>query len=88
MEDDIERTISRIGMGNQVQQQYTSYMEDGGELKYISHDWLPKTYASLDEFRSGGNLKADYIPPTERGLQTYALGGDIQTHWWWGSCYC
>lgn len=85
MEDDIERTISRIGMGNQIQQQYTSYMEDGGELKYISHDWLPKTYASLDEFRSGGNLKADYIPPTERGLQTYALGGDIQTHWGGGA---
>lgn len=56
-------------------------LEAGGELKYISNDWLPKTYASLDEYRSGGSLKADYIAPTERALQTYALGGDIQTHW-------
>ena len=80
-QEHFDRNMQRIGMGNQIQQQYTSYMEDGGELKYISNDWLPKTYTSLDEYRSGGNLKDDYIAPTERALQTYALGGDIQTHW-------
>ena len=80
-QEHFDKNIQRIGMGNQIQQQYTSYMEDGGELKYISHDWLPETFTSLDNYRSGGNLKANYIPPREEGMKPYAMGGDIQTHW-------
>ena len=80
-QEHFNKNMQRIGMADGVQQQYSSYMEDGGELKYVSNDWLPKSHASLDEYRSGGNLKADYTAPTERALQPYALGGDIQTHW-------
>lgn len=72
-------------------QMFGSYMEDGG---YVSNDWNPQViakfgeldeqdfarFAHKDEFRAGGHLKK-YTAPSERAMQTFAMGGELQTHW-------
>ena len=84
-----------------IQGQNVSYMEDGG---YVSHDWQPQVIATFGEhkisdllrpphdadmLRAGGHLRS-YTPPSERAMQTYddggeiqsyGLGGELQTHW-------
>jgi hypothetical protein len=37
-------------------------------------------FAKKDQFRAGGHLKA-YREPSERAMQTYDMGGELQTHW-------
>ena len=72
-------------------QMFGSYMEDGG---YVSNDWTPQViakfgdldeqdfarFAHKDQFRAGGHLKS-YTPPSERAMQTFAMGGELETHW-------
>jgi hypothetical protein len=74
-----------------IHNQFNSVMEDGG---WVSNDWNPQViakfgdlddqdyaqFAHKDEFRAGGHLKA-YREPSERAMQTYAMGGELQTHW-------
>lgn len=76
-----------------IQAQNASYMEDGG---YVSNDWNPQVIAKfgdhspedvydfahegMESFRAGGHLKA-YTPPSERAMETYAMGGELKTHW-------
>jgi len=36
---------------------------------------------SLLELRSGGHMKGSYVQPSERALDTYALGGQLKTTW-------
>lgn len=77
--------------GQGLQQQYSSYMEDGG---YVSNDWTPQVIAKFGEYdvedllqpphdadmlRAGGNLRS-YTAPSERAMQTYAMGGELQVH--------
>lgn len=88
-----------------IQGQNVSYMEDGG---YVSHDWQPQVIATFGEhkmsdllrpphdadmLRAGGHLQS-YTPPSERAMQTYddggeiqsyGLGGELQTHWGGGA---
>jgi len=80
-----------------LQNQYSSVMEDGGGLKYLSHDWQPQVITKFGDYdlkdllappkdadmlRSGGHLKDySYTEPSKRALQTYAMGGELQTHW-------
>ena len=88
------RNITAMALGNAakgIQSNYNVNMEDGG---YVSHDWQPQVIASFgdhtaqdyaefahkDQFRAGGNLKS-YTPPSEEAMQTYAMGGELQTHW-------
>jgi len=68
--------------------------EDGG---WVSNDWQPQVIAKfgdhtaqdyynaghegMDSLRSGGHLTGDYTPPSERAMQTYALGGELKTLW-------
>ena len=61
---------------------------------WVSNDWNPQVitmfgdhddqdfadYAQKDQFRAGGHLKA-YREPSERAMQTYAMGGELKTHW-------
>ena len=70
---------------------YSSHMEDGG---YISNDWTPQVitqfggldqqdfydyaHEGMDSLRSGGHLKGEYTPVSERGLKTYDLGGRLE----------
>ena len=74
-----------------VHSQYGSYMKNGG---YMNPEYNPQVitmfgdvddqdfadFAHKDEFRAGGHLKA-YREPSERAMQTYAMGGELQTHW-------
>jgi len=65
--------------------------EDGG---YMNPEYNPQVitmfgdhnaqdfadYAHKDQYRAGGHLKS-YTPPSERAMETYAMGGQLQTHW-------
>jgi hypothetical protein len=72
------------GMQNIQQNQYGSFMKDGGGLKYLSHDWQPQVIAKFGEYdlkdllappkdadmlRAGGHLKA-YTAPSEEAMST------------------
>jgi hypothetical protein len=78
-------------MGNYIPQQFGNVMEDGG---WVSNDWQPQTITKFGEYdvkdllqppadadmlRAGGNLKS-YTPPSERAMQTYAMGGELQVY--------
>jgi hypothetical protein len=83
-----------FGTGVQgLQAQNASVMEDGG---YVSNDWTPQVIAKfgdhspedvydfahegMDSLRAGGHLRA-YRDPSERAMQTFAMGGELKTHW-------
>jgi len=80
------------GMQNIQQNQFGAFMEDGG---WVSNDWQPQTITkfgeydvkdllkddpTMDTLRSGGHLK-NYAAPSEEAMQTYDMGGELQTHW-------
>lgn len=74
-----------------VQGQYSSNVRNGG---YVNPEYNPQVitmfgdvddedfadFAHKHEFRAGGHLKA-YREPSERAMQTYAMGGELETHW-------
>lgn len=72
-----------------LQQQYSGFMEDGGQItnpqlitkfgEYSVKDLLVPPH-DADMLRAGGNLRS-YTPVSERGLSTMEEGGDLQTHW-------
>lgn len=94
-QDESNRNIGSIvgqQFGQGVQQQFGSYLEDGG---YVSNDWTPQVIAKFGEYdlkdllapdetmntlRSGGNLRGGYTAPRPSGLQTMAMGGDLQVY--------
>jgi len=63
--------------------------EDGG---YMNPNYNPQLITMFGDhtaedfadyahkYRAGGHLKS-YTPPSERALETYAMGGQLQTHW-------
>jgi len=63
--------------------------EDGG---YMNPEYNPQVITMFGDhdsedfadyahkYRAGGHLKS-YTPPSERALETYAMGGQLQTHW-------
>ena len=76
----------------QIQNQNAGFMEDGG---WVSNDWQPQVIASFGEhklkdllkppydadmLRAGGHLK-EYTPPSARAMETFQMGGELQTHW-------
>jgi len=89
-----DQNINRIigqQFGQGLQNQYSSYMEDGG---YVSNDWTPQVITTFGEhklkdllrpphdadmLRAGGNLRS-YTAPSERAMQTYAMGGELQVY--------
>lgn len=92
-----QSTMGNIAMGKNVQGlqqgQYSGYMEDGG---WMSHDWNPQVIAKfgdhtaedyyhaghegMNSLRAGGHL-TNYTPPSERAMETYAMGGELKTLW-------
>jgi len=87
--------LGSAAMQQSLQGQFSGYMEHGGELKYLSREWQPQVITKFGEYdmkdllkapkdadmlRAGGHLKS-YTPPSERAMQTYAMGGELQTHW-------
>jgi hypothetical protein len=98
--------MANANMAKGIQAQNQSYMKDGG---WVSHDWQPQVIASfggldeqevydyahegMDTLRAGGHLR-DYTPPSDRAMETYedggeiqsyGLGGELQTHWGGGA---
>ena len=86
--DDISNRNIAGMLGNYIPQQFGKYLEDGG---WVSNDWQPQVIAKFGEYdvkdllkppadadmlRAGGHLKS-YTPPSERAMQTYAMGGDV-----------
>ncbi len=94
--------MANANMAKGIQAQNQSYMKDGG---WVSHDWQPQVIASfggldeqevydyahegMDTLRAGGHLR-DYTPPSDRAMEiyedggeieSYGLGGQLQTHW-------
>jgi len=95
-----QRNLTGIA-GNQfgkgVQQQYSSNMENGGWMnpeynpqviaKFGDHspeDIYHFAHQGMDSLRAGGHLKS-YTAPSEEAMQTYAMGGELQTHWGGGA---
>lgn len=92
----LDRTMGEIATVDQakdIQAQNASVMEDGG---YVSNDWTPQVIAKfgdhspediykfahegLDSLRAGGHLRS-YREPSEEAMETYAMGGELKTHW-------
>jgi hypothetical protein len=77
---------------------FGSFMEQGG---YVSNDWQPQVITKFGEYntkdllkpdpkmdtlRSGGHLaQVEYTAPNASGLETMAMGGNLQTHWGGGA---
>ena len=67
--------------------------EDGG---YMNPNYNPQVITMFgdhtsedfadyaNKYRAGGHLKS-YTPPSERAMETYAMGGQLQTHWGGGA---
>jgi hypothetical protein len=77
---------------NPIPLKYYNMKEDGG---WVSNDWQPQVIASFGEhkmkdllkpphdapmLRAGGHLK-EYTAPSERAMETYDMGGELETHW-------
>ena len=90
-QQNVESAAFMSGAKN-IQGQNSSFMEDGG---WVSHDWQPQVITkfgeydvkdllrpdpTMDTLRAGGHLKS-YTAPSEEAMQTYAMGGELQTHW-------
>jgi hypothetical protein len=67
--------------------------EDGGymnpnynpQLITMFGDHTAEDFADYaNKFRAGGHLKS-YTPPSDRAMETYAMGGQLQTHWGGGA---
>ena len=98
--------LQNVSATKDLQRQNQSYMEDGG---WVSNDWQPQVITSfggldeqevydyahegMDTLRAGGHLR-EYTPPSNRAMETYknggdvqsyGLGGELQTHWGGGA---
>lgn len=89
----IQRNQDRV-MGAQfakgIQGQYASYMEEGGQLtnpqlitrfgELDQQDFYDYAHEGMDSLRAGGHLR-EYTPISERGMEQYAMGGEVKTTW-------
>lgn len=68
-EDKLARINKEMAYGSiapSIQAGYASYVKNGGEVP---------------SYRSGGNMRGDYIPPNPSALDTMAMGGELKTLW-------
>jgi len=90
-EKQTNKNIGRVtgqAFAQNLQQQNQSYMEDGG---YVNPEYNPQLITMFgdhdasdfadyaNKFRAGGHLKS-YTAPSERAMETYEEGGDIQSY--------
>ena len=47
---------------------------------HTAQDYYNAGHEGMDSLRAGGHL-TNYTPPSERAMQTYALGGELKTLW-------
>jgi hypothetical protein len=91
IKNNINRMIASQFSTDYLHPKFSGYMKNGG---YMNPEYNPQVitmfgdvddqdfaqFAHKDEFRAGGHLKA-YREPNERAMQTYAMGGELKTHW-------
>ena len=80
----IDANLGSAAFQQSLQGPLSANMEDGGELKYLSHTWQPQTITKFGEYdmkdllappkdadmlRAGGHLK-QYTPPSARAMST------------------
>ena len=80
----IQGNLGSAAMQQSLQGQFSGFMEDGGELKYLSHNWQPQTITKFGDYdikdllappkdadmlRAGGHLK-EYTAPSARAMST------------------
>jgi hypothetical protein len=87
MAGDITGGLSNMGVGQNGVDLPT--YEEGG---YMNPEYNPQVIAMFGDhnakdfadyahkFRAGGHLK-EYTPPSNRAMETFALGGKLQSHW-------
>jgi hypothetical protein len=73
-----------------LQGQYASYMEEGGQLtnpqlitrfgELDQQDFYDYAHQGMNSLRAGGHLR-EYTPISERGMEQYAMGGEVKTTW-------
>lgn len=94
-EDTTEQNVNNLMgsyVGRNIQNKNSAFMKEGG---WVSNDWNPQVITkfgdydvkdlfkpdpTMDTLRMGGNLKQDYVAPSNRALQTYAMGGELQVY--------
>jgi len=68
-EDKLARINKEMAYGSvapSIQAGYASHVKNGGKVP---------------SYRSGGNMRGDYIPPNPSALDTMAMGGELKTLW-------
>jgi hypothetical protein len=80
----IQANLGSAAFQQSLQGQLSGFMEDGGELKYLSHTWQPQTITKFGDYdvkdllappkdadmlRAGGHLK-EYTAPSARAMST------------------
>ena len=81
------------GVRGMQQGKYSGVMEDGGWMNpeynpqviakfgdHTAQDYYNAGHEGMDSLRSGGHL-TNYTAPSERAMETYALGGELKTLW-------
>jgi len=73
-----------------IQNQYGSYMKEGGQLtnpqlitrfgELDQQDFYDYAHEGMDSLRAGGHLR-EYTPISNRGMEQYAMGGEVKTTW-------
>lgn len=90
------RNVEGMGINNmmsQMQSVYGGHMKNGG---YMNPEYNPQVITMFGDhtaedfadyahkYRAGGHLKS-YTAPSERAMETYAMGGQLKTHWGGGA---
>jgi hypothetical protein len=89
----IQRNQDRI-MASQfskgIHGQYGGHMEEGGQLtnpqlitrfgELDQQDFYDYAHEGMDSLRAGGHLR-EYTPISNRGMEQYAMGGEVKTTW-------
>ncbi len=91
-QNNLQRSAFQQG-AQQLQAENAGFMEDGGWMNPNYNPQVITKFGDIDvsdihniatkgmnTLRSGGHL-TNYTPPTEEAMQTYAMGGELQTHW-------
>ena len=64
-----------------TQRNINSMMTTAGASKLHSNNVATRNGRTVPSYRSGGNMKGNYVPPNPSALDTMKLGGQLKTLW-------